>query len=117
MTMEIPRGRPILNGKVDGWPVEFELDTGADVVTLSADTGRALFGGNLKYLHSMLGVGGGTRVADVTVDVDVDGIVVSHVRASVLPPDVPQVNLLGLSFLNRIGRFEFSGGHLKRVGS
>jgi aspartyl protease family protein len=44
--------------------------------------------------------------------VEVGGLQVYDVRALVLPDDALSENLLGLSFLSRLRRFEFSNGRL-----
>ena len=44
--------------------------------------------------------------------VDVGGIVVRDVDAMVLPDEALSENLLGLSFLSKLKRFEFAGGKM-----
>jgi aspartyl protease family protein len=53
------------------------------------------------------------RAAPTTLDrVEVGDIVVRDVTALVLPDEALSGNLLGLSFLSRLRRFEYSGGKL-----
>ena len=44
--------------------------------------------------------------------VDIGGLEVRDVEAMVLPDNVLSENLLGLSYLSRLKRFEYSGGRL-----
>ena len=44
--------------------------------------------------------------------VDIGGIVVRDVDAMVLPDDALSENLLGLSFLSKLKRFEYAKGRL-----
>ena len=43
---------------------------------------------------------------------EIDGISLHNVRAMVLPDDALSQNLLGLSFLSRLSRYEYSDGKL-----
>ena len=52
--------------------------------------------------------GARTRLASV----DIGGLEVRDVEAMVLPDDVLSENLLGLSYLSRLRRFEYAGGKL-----
>jgi aspartyl protease family protein len=45
-------------------------------------------------------------------EVSIGGIVVRNVEALVIPGDGLAVNLLGMSFLGRLQKFESSGGRL-----
>ena len=118
VTMTVPRGDMTVNGQVNGHPVSFVLDTGADAVMLTGQTAEAI-GLNLRELdfsHRMIGIGGATRVAHVLLNIDVDGLRAERVEVVVTcPNDGEQANLLGRSFLNKIGRFEYNDGHLKRT--
>jgi aspartyl protease family protein len=56
---------------------------------------------------------GAMRVAPVELDmVEIDDLEVHNVAAVVLPPDVLNESLLGLSFLSRLRRFEYADGKL-----
>ncbi len=53
------------------------------------------------------------RAAPATLDkVEVGDLVVRDVAALVMPDEPLSDNLLGLSFLSRLRRFEYSGGRL-----
>ena len=56
---------------------------------------------------------GTVRAAPVMLDrVEIDDIVVHDVAAMVLPDGALHDNLLGLTFLSRLQRFEYSDGKL-----
>jgi aspartyl protease family protein len=56
---------------------------------------------------------GVSRVAPVTLDrVRVEDIVVRDVPAAVAEPGALSTNLLGMSFLGRLSRFELAGNEL-----
>jgi aspartyl protease family protein len=44
--------------------------------------------------------------------VEISGLTVRNVAALVLPDDVLNENLLGLSFLSRLRRYEYSNGKM-----
>jgi aspartyl protease family protein len=97
------RGHYVLDGQVNGGAVRFVLDTGASVVSLSADDASRL---NLDYrnapianLNTANGVVQARRVTLRTVKVG--SISVNNVEAVVVEtPGMPA--LLGMSFLNRM---------------
>jgi aspartyl protease family protein len=54
-----------------------------------------------------------TRVAPIQLGmVEIDDIALRNVAAVVMPPDASSDNLLGLSFLSRLHRFEYADGKL-----
>ena len=65
----------------------------------------------------ILAGGLGTRISEETAlrpkpMVDIGGLVVRDVDALVLPDSALSENLLGLSFLSKLKRFEMAGGKL-----
>ncbi len=91
------------------------VDTGASMIALTMkDAGRVGIYPAERDFTAKVGTANGTiRGAPVRLrEVEIDGIVVRDVRAMVLPDEALGGNLLGLSFLSRLRRYEFSGGKL-----
>jgi aspartyl protease family protein len=95
-------GHYLADGHINGRPVRFLLDTGATHVALSADLAR--------QLDLELGASSLSRTANGLVKtrsarlqrVDVSGIELYDIRASVLPNMVGDEVLLGMSFLKHL---------------
>ena len=102
-------------GSVDGRRMDFMVDTGASVIALTARD-AAMLGihpAESEYVAMVRTANGTVRGAPVTLDrVEIDDIVVHDVAAMVLPDSALADNLLGLTFLSRLRRFEYSDGKL-----
>jgi len=102
-------------GSIDGRRMDFMVDTGASVVALTARD-AAMLGihpAESEYLAMVRTANGTVRAAPVVLDrVEIDDIVVHDVAAMVLPDSALHDNLLGLTFLSRLRRFEYSDGKL-----
>jgi aspartyl protease family protein len=102
-------------GRIDGQHINFMVDTGASVVALN-EKSAAKFG--LRPLRSdynaiVTTANGTIKAARARIPVmDVGGLVVRNVEAMVLPDEALSENLLGLSFLSRLKRFEYADGRL-----
>jgi aspartyl protease family protein len=102
-------------GRIDGQHINFMVDTGASVVALN-EMSAAKFG--LRPLRSdynatVTTANGTIKAARARIPVmDVGGLVVRNVEAMVLPDEALSENLLGLSFLSRLKRFEYADGRL-----
>jgi aspartyl protease family protein len=109
------RGHFVVDARVDGRRMDFMLDTGASMVVLRSRDAAAL---GIHPIPRDLTVevrtaNGTTRAAPVQLGmVEVSGINLRNVAALVSPDDALSVNLLGLSFLSRLRRFEFSNGRM-----
>jgi aspartyl protease family protein len=117
-TINIPRdgrGHFKVDGRIDGQRIDFMVDTGASVVALNEST-AARFGlrptpGDYKAAVST--ANGTIKAARARLAmVDLGGIIVRDVDAMVLPDEALSENLLGLSFLSRLKRFEYANGLL-----
>jgi aspartyl protease family protein len=95
--------------------VAMVLDTGASSVVLTQAAAKAA-GLPLEVLSYSVTVdtaNGRTRAAPVTIDrIGVGGIVERAVPALVAQPGTLRTNLLGMSFLNRLERWEVRGDRL-----
>ena len=105
--------------EVNGARVPMLLDTGASAVVLTQEAARAA-GLPLEVLNYSVSVdtaNGRARAAPVTLDrVAVGGITERAVPALVAQPGQLRVSLLGMSFLNRLERWEVRGDKLSLRG-
>ena len=109
------RGHFQLNARVDGRRLSFMVDTGASVIALTErDAGRLGYHPGLRdYVAEVRTANGSVRAAPVKLDmVEVGGVMVRNVDAIVMPEEALSENLLGLSFLSRLRRFEYRDGRL-----
>ena len=109
------RGHFLTEGRIDGQRVGFMVDTGASVIALN-ETSAARFGlrpSRGDYNASVTTANGTIRAARTRLAmVDVGGLVVRDVEAMVLPDAALSENLLGLSFLSKLKRFEYANGKM-----
>jgi len=104
-----------VEGRVDGRPLSFMVDTGASVIALTERDAAALgiHPAESDYVAMVKTANGTVRAAPVELGmVEIDDIAVHDVAAVVLPDDALSDNLLGLSFLQRLHRFEYADGKL-----
>jgi aspartyl protease family protein len=109
------RGHFAVDGVVDGRRIGFMVDTGASVIALTQrDAGRLGFHpAQRDYVTSVRTANGTLRAAPVSLGmVEVGGVMVRNVDALVMPDEALSENLLGLSFLSRLRRFEYREGRL-----
>ena len=108
------RGHFQLNARVDGRRLTFMVDTGASVIALTADDAAALAFTRPSEFTALVSTANGTvRAAPVELDrVEIEDITVRNVAAMVLPDGALRDNLLGMSFLSRLHRWEFANGKL-----
>ena len=117
-TFGIPRsgrGHFETEGRIDGQRIGFMLDTGASVVALN-ETSAARFGlrpSRSEYNANVSTANGTIKAARARIAMlEVGGLVVRDVDAMVLPDEALSENLLGLSFLSRLKRFEYANGQM-----
>jgi aspartyl protease family protein len=117
-TLSIPRdfrGHFATEGRIDGQRIAFMVDTGASVIALN-ESSAARFGLHPvpnQYTAVVSTANGTIKAARARLDrVEVGGIVVRDVDAMVLPDEALSENLLGLSFLSKLKRFEYANGQL-----
>ncbi|MGB6395041.1 MAG: TIGR02281 family clan AA aspartic protease [Bradyrhizobium sp.] len=115
-SLNIPRdgrGHFRVDGRIDGQRIGFMVDTGASVVALN-ETSAARFGLRptpREYNATVSTANGTVKAAPARLAmVDLGGIIVRDVDAMVLPDEALSENLLGLSFLSRLKRFEYANG-------
>lgn len=99
---------------VDGFPVNFMVDTGASVVVLTFEDARRLRlkPEDLDYKWKISTAGGQTFGASVLLEsIKIGGVEIENVEAMVLRDDLEQ-SLLGMSFLSQLYSYEFRGKQL-----
>lgn len=109
------RGHFQTDARIDGQRIDFMVDTGASVVALN-ERSAARFGlrpSRGDYNATVTTANGMLKAARARIAMmDVGGLVVRDVEAMVLPDEALSENLLGLSFLSRLKRFEYANGRL-----
>lgn len=103
-----------VNAVVNGHVTPFLIDTGASDVSLSVDDARraGIDIDALNYNQPYQTANGVTMGAQVVLDsIQVGDITVRNVRGSVMQGDAG-MSLLGMSFLNALGSYEFHGERL-----
>lgn len=117
-TLTIPydaRGHFATEGRIDGQRIAFMVDTGASVVALN-ESSAARFGlrpSRNDYLATVSTANGTVKAAPARLArIEVGGLVVRDVDAMVLPDEALSENLLGLSFLSKLNRFEYANGKM-----
>jgi aspartyl protease family protein len=104
-----------VEARVDGRRLDFMVDTGASVIALTArDAARlGIRPSRSEHTATVKTANGSVKAAPTQLRaVEVDGITVRDVPALVLPDEALSENLLGLSFLSRLRRFEYARGKL-----
>ena len=117
-SLRIPRderGHFQTEGRIDGQRVRFMVDTGASVIALN-ETSAARFGlrpSPGEYNAQVTTANGTVKAARSQIAmIDVGGLIVRDVDAIVLPDEALSENLLGLSFLSKLRRFEYANGQM-----
>ena len=117
-TLNIPRdarGHFATEGRIDGQRINFMVDTGASMVALN-ESSAARFGlrpSPSQYKAKVTTANGTIKAARARIAmIDVGGLIVRDVDAMVLPDEALSENLLGLSFLSKLRRFEYANGKM-----
>jgi aspartyl protease family protein len=109
------RGHFQTEARIDGQRIGFMVDTGASVVALN-ETSAARFGlrpSRADYNATVTTANGTIRAARTRLAmIEIGNLVVRDVDAMVLPDEALSENLLGLSFLSRLKRFEYANGKM-----
>jgi aspartyl protease family protein len=111
----VSRGHFQVEGSVDGRRLDFLVDTGASLVALRERDANKLgiFPSPRDYTGRSSTANGVIAVAPVRLpSLEINGIRVYDVGAVVIPDKALNVNLLGMSFLSRVRRFEMANGRL-----
>ena len=109
------RGHFQIEARVDGRRLNFMVDTGASTIALTADAAArlGLHPAPRDFTMNVRTANGSVRAAPVRLNmVEVGDLVVRDVAAMVIADGVLSENLLGLSFLTKLRRFEYANGKL-----
>jgi aspartyl protease family protein len=117
-SLSIPRdarGHFQTDARIDGQRVAFMVDTGASLVALN-EKSAARFGlrpSRGDYTATVTTANGTIKAARTRLAmIEIGGLVVRDVDAMVLPDEALSENLLGLSFLSKLKRFEYANGKM-----
>jgi len=117
-SLSIPRdsrGHFQTEARIDGQRIGFMVDTGASMIALN-ERSAARFGlrpSRGDYNATVTTANGTIKAARTRLAmVEVGGLVVRDVDAMVLPDEALSENLLGLSFLSKLRRFEYANGKM-----
>jgi aspartyl protease family protein len=117
-SLSIPRdarGHFQTDGRIDGQRVDFMVDTGASLVALN-EKSAARFGlrpSRGDYNATVTTANGTIKAARTRLAmIELGGLIVRDVDAVVLPDEALSENLLGLSFLSKLKRFEYANGKM-----
>jgi aspartyl protease family protein len=104
-----------VDARVDGRPIDFMVDSGASLVIMreSAAARVQIFPKPTDYTARVSTANGTIRAAPTTLDrIEVGDITIFDVPALVLPDEALGQNLLGVSFLSRLKRYEYANGRM-----
>ena len=110
-----PDGHFYADAIINGRSVPVVVDTGATVVVLTEATAHQLgiFPPRSAFKQRVQTANGEVGAALVRLrEVRLDGVRVADVEALVLPGESLALNLLGMSFLGRLAKFEAAAGKL-----
>jgi aspartyl protease family protein len=109
------RGHFLTEARVDGQRFSVMVDTGASTIALN-ESSAARIGIRptpKDYTATVATANGSVRAARTQIArIEIGPVVVRDVDALVLPDSALSENLLGLSFLSKLKRYEFAGGTL-----
>jgi aspartyl protease family protein len=109
------RGYFQVDARVDGRHLDFIVDTGASVVALRESDAAELGIHPMPadYTATVSTANGNIKAARAKLDrIEVGDITVFDVAALVLPDEALSQNLLGVTFLSRLRRYEYANGRL-----
>lgn len=106
------------NASMNGRHVVVLVDTGASSVAINRSTARRI-GISLNdddFRYTAETANGPAKFARATIDeIRINGVLIDNVPAAVMKDDALNTTLLGMSFLNRLRKFEFNGNQLKLI--
>jgi aspartyl protease family protein len=104
-----------VEARIDGRHIDFMVDTGASLVIMR-ESDAAQIGIRpvpRDYTATVSTANGKIKAAPAKLDrVEVGGITVYDVPALVLPDEALWQNLLGVSFLSKLKRYEYANGRM-----
>jgi len=104
-----------VEARIDGRNIDFMVDTGASLVIMRESDAAQIGVRPLPrdYTATVSTANGKIKAAPAKLDrIEVGGITVYDVPALVLPDEALWQNLLGMSFLSRLKRYEYANGRM-----
>jgi len=104
--------------KLNGRQVDGMIDTGATLVAVNTSTARriGLSLNSSDFSHEVNTANGTIKAAVVTIDrVQIGSIIINDVQTIVLDDRALHTNLIGMSFLTRLGKYQAENGTLLLV--
>lgn len=101
--------------EINGRRIDAMVDTGASLIALTYEDAQriGLYLRDRDFIGRTQTANGIARMAPVMLDrVEIGGIRVQNVQASVAEPGRLKTNLLGMSFLGRLSKFESGAGRM-----
>jgi aspartyl protease family protein len=116
LTLDSGRGGHFqADARIAGRDIAFMVDTGASQVIMH-ESDAAKIGirpMRSEFTHTVSTANGTIKAAPATIDrIEIGGITVFDVKALVLPDEALRQNLLGMSFLSRLKRYEVANGRM-----
>lgn len=112
------RGHFTSSFKLNGRQIDGMIDTGATLVAINTSTARRI-GVSLNqsdFTHQVATANGAIKAAVVTIDhLQIGKISIDNVQAAVLDDRALQTNLIGMSFLQRLQKYEVQNGAMLLV--
>lgn len=113
-----PDGHYYADATIRGRKIDVVVDTGASVVALNMATAKKLgiAPPASAFRHRVQTANGSVDAAAVTLaEVRLGGVRVRNVQAVVLPDSALDVNLLGMSFLGRLSKWQAGSGRMELI--
>jgi len=104
-----------VDARIDGRHIDFIVDTGASLVIMRESDAAQIGIRPMRsdYTATVSTANGKIKAAPAKLDrIEVGGITVYDVPALVLPDEALWKNLLGMSFLSRLKRYEVANGRM-----
>jgi aspartyl protease family protein len=104
-----------VDARIEGRHIDFMVDTGASLVIIRESDAAQI---GIRPMHSdytatVSTANGKIKAAPAKLErIEIGGITVYDVPALVLPDDALWQNLLGVSFLSRLKRYEYANGRM-----
>ena len=109
------RGHFQADARIDGQRIAFMVDTGASVIAMNETSAARIGVRPLRgdYTAKVSTANGTVKAARMQLPVvELGELIVRDVDAMVLPDEALSENLLGLSFLSKLKRFEYANGKM-----
>lgn len=109
------RGHFKVDARIEGRHIDFMVDTGASLVILRESDAAQI---GIRPMHSdytrnVSTANGQAKAASAKIDrIEIGGITVYDVQALVMPDEALWQNLLGMTFLSRLKRYEYANGRM-----